>query len=142
MNPPLRSAEDKKALIEGVIDGTIDMIATDHAPHSCEDKSAGLAGSAFGIVGLETAFSVMYTHFVRTGILTMDKLEELLAIAPRRRFGLEIPDTDFCVFELDEEYTVDPDTFVSLGRATPFAGHQLYGQNYLTCRGGVKVFEK
>ena len=142
MNPPIRSKEDKRALIEGILDGTIDMIATDHAPHSLEDKSKGLEGSAFGIVGIETAFAAMYTHFVKTGIISIERLEELMAIAPRERFGIPLSEAGFCVFELDEEFTVDPETFLSLGRATPFAGEKLFGTNYLTCRDGKAVFKK
>jgi len=139
MNPPLRSAEDKKALIEGIKDGTIDMIATDHAPHSAEEKSKGLEKSAFGIVGLETAFSVVYTHLVKTGIITLEKLIELMAINPRKRFGL--PETDdFCVFDLDTEYTVNPDDFLSQGRATPFEGEKLFGVCRLTVVNGKTVY--
>ncbi len=142
MNPPLRSTEDKTALIEGILDGTIDMIATDHAPHSKEDKSKGLSGSAFGIVGIETAFPAMYTYFVKTGLLTLERLEELLAISPRRRFGIPISDTDFSVWDVDEEFTVNPNEFLSLGRATPFEGMKLNGVNYLTCRCGKAVYNK
>ncbi len=142
MNPPLRSKEDREALIEGILDGTIDMIATDHAPHSKEDKAKGLDGSAFGVVGIETAFPAMYTHFVKTGIITLERLEELLAINPRKRFGLPTPELDFSVWEVDSEFTVDPDKFLSLGRATPFASAKLFGENYLTCRGGKKIFTK
>ena len=142
MNPPLRSAEDREALIEGLLDGTIDMIATDHAPHSRDDKSKGLEGSAFGIVGIETAFAAMYTHFVKTGIITIEKLEELLAIAPRKRFGIPLEDAGFSIFKLDERFTVDPDEFVSLGRATPFEGMELYGKNMLTYHRGKVVFKQ
>ena len=142
MNPPLRSREDKEALIAGLLDGTIDMIATDHAPHSREEKGRGLEGSAFGIVGIETAFAAMYTHFVKPGIITLDKLEELLAIAPRKRFGIPIPSDSFTIFELDESFTVDPEQFVSLGRATPFDGCELYGQCYLTCAHGATVYKR
>ena len=142
MNPPLRSAEDREALIEGLLDGTIDMIATDHAPHSKDDKSKGLEGSAFGIVGIETAFAAMYTHFVKTGIITIEKLEELLAIAPRKRFGIPLEDAGFSIFKLDERFTVDPDEFVSLGRATPFEGMELYGKNMLTYHRGKVVFKQ
>ena len=142
MNPPLRSREDKEALIRGILDGTIDMIATDHAPHSREEKSRGLEGSAFGIVGIETAFAAMYTHFVKTGIMTLDKLEELLAIAPRKRFGLPLPRESFTVFELDDSFTVDPEEFVSLGRATPFAKNKLFGQCALTVAHGVTVYKR
>ncbi len=142
MNPPLRSKEDKEALIEGLLDGTIDMIATDHAPHSKEEKSRGLSGSAFGIVGIETAFPAMYTHFVKTGILTLERLEELLAVNPRVRFGLKMPECDFSVWAIDEEFTVDPCEFLSKGRATPFEGMKLSAVNYITCKDGKTVFAK
>ena len=127
MNPPLRGAEDRLALIEGIKDGTIDMIATDHAPHSKEEKSRGLENSAFGIVGLETAFSVMYTHLVKKGVITFEKLVELMVDNPRKRFNIPLGN-DFSVWKLDEEYTVDPDEFLSKGRATPFEGAKLYGK--------------
>lgn len=140
MNPPLRSEADRLALIEGIKDGTIDMIATDHAPHSIEEKSKGLEKSAMGIVGIETAFSVMYTFLVKTGIITLEKLIELMSINPRRRFNLPVGD-DICVFDLDAEYTVDPDKFLSMGRATPFAGETLSGVCKLTVANGKTVFE-
>lgn len=142
MNPPLRSAEDKAALIEGIKDGTIDMIATDHAPHSKEDKSKGLAGSAFGVVGLETAFPALYTHLVKSGVITLERLEELLSVNPRKRFGIPINDGDFSVWALDEEFVVNPDEFLSLGKATPFEGMTLSGVNYLTCFDGKSVYKK
>ncbi|MBP3388337.1 MAG: dihydroorotase [Clostridia bacterium] len=141
MNPPLRSRADKEALIEGLLDGTIDMIATDHAPHSAEEKSRGLAGSNMGVVGLETAFPVMYTHFVKTGILSLDKLVALMADNPRKRFG--IADTgDVCVWDLEACGVVDPKEFLSLGHSTPFAGDTLYGKNILTIYGGKAVWQK
>ena len=137
MNPPLRSTEDKLALIEGVLDGTIDMIATDHAPHSAEEKSRGLERSAFGVVGIETAFAAMYTHFVKTGKMTMEQLLRLLVDNPRQRFHIPLGN-DFSVWALDEEYTVDPAEFRSLGRATPFDGARLFGRCVLTvCDGKV-----
>ena len=139
MNPPLRSAADREALVAGVLDGTIDMIATDHAPHSAEEKAKGLAGSAFGIVGLETAFAVMYTKLVKTGVLSLDRLLELLVVNPRRRFNIPLG-LDFSVWDLDAEVTVDPKTFVSQGKATPFAGEQLYGQCLKTVYGGDIVW--
>ena len=142
MNPPLRSSDDREALIEGILDGTIDMIATDHAPHSVDDKSKGLEGSAFGIVGIETAFAAMYTHFVKTGIITLERLEELLAVAPRKRFGLPISDAGFSVFKLDESFNVNPNEFISLGRATPFEGMELYGKNMLTYHRGKVIFKQ
>ena len=132
MNPPLRAREDREALLEGLTDGTIDMIATDHAPHSAAEKSRGLENSAFGIVGLETAFPVLYTKLVRTGVLSLEKLIDLLAIAPRKRFSLPM-ETGCCVWDLNERYTVDPAAFRSKGRATPFAGWTVYGRHLETC---------
>ena len=140
MNPPLRSREDKEALIEGILDGTIDMIATDHAPHSAEEKSRGLEKSAFGIVGLETAFPLMYTHFVKTGKMTMEQLVRLLVDNPRNRFNLPLG-TDFSVWKLDEEYVVDPADFASMGRATPFEGDKVFGQCVLTVCDGKIVYK-
>lgn len=131
MNPPLRSREDRAALIEGIKDGTIDMIATDHAPHSAEEKSKGLAGSAFGIVGLETAFPLLYTKLVKEGIITLDKLTKLLVFNPMERFGIK-EGHDFSIWDLDEKFTVNPDDFVSMGKATPFEGWELYGVNKMT----------
>ena len=131
MNPPLRSEEDRLELIRGIQDGTIDMIATDHAPHSAEEKAKGLKGSAFGIVGLETAFSVMYTHLVKPGIISLEKLIELMAINPRKRFNIPF-DNSFSVWDLTGEYVVDPEEFFSKGKATPFAGEKLYGKCMLT----------
>ena len=141
MNPPLRSKRDREALIEGIRDGTIDMIATDHAPHSAEEKAKGLSGSAFGIVGLETAFPVLYTHLVKSGIITMERLLELLVYNPRKRFS--IPQTeDFSVWDLSKQVTVDPAHFQSLGRATPFAGDALYGECVLTVCNGKIVYQR
>ncbi len=130
MNPPLRSEEDRLALIEGIKDGTIDMIATDHAPHSAEEKSKGLQKSAFGIVGIETAFPVMYTHLVKTGIITLEKLIEIMAITPRERFCIK--QSGYTVWDLDKKFTVDTNQFLSLGRATPFENCMLYGECKLT----------
>ncbi len=141
MNPPLRATEDKLALIEGVVDGTIDMIATDHAPHSAEEKARGLTGSPFGIVGLETAFSVMYTHLVKKGVISLEKLVDLMAYAPRRRFGIPLGN-DYTVWKLDEQYTVNPEEFLSRGRATPFAGERLYGTCVMTVLDGKIVYRK
>ncbi len=140
MNPPLRSKRDREALIEGLLDGTVDMIATDHAPHSAEEKSRGLEKSAFGIVGLETAFSVMYTRFVREGIISLEKLLELMAYNPRRRFGLP-EENGFSVWKLGERFTADPSEFLSKGRATPFERMSLYGVNCLTVLGGRVAYE-
>ncbi len=139
MNPPLRGKEDREALVAGILDGTIDMIATDHAPHSAEEKARGLAGSAFGIVGLETAFPLLYTKLVKTGILSMDRLVELMVYAPRERFGLGL-DRDFSVWDLNTEFTVDPEEFLSKGRATPLTGMRLLGKNLLTVHGGKIVY--
>ena len=139
MNPPLRDAADREALVEGILDGTIDMIATDHAPHAANEKDKGLEKSAFGIVGLETAFSVMYTHFVRTGRMTLARLVDLMAVNPRRRFGIPLGE-DYSIWDLDAQYTVDPDTFLTMGRATPFAGHTLYGRCVRTVHNGNIVY--
>ena len=141
MNPPLRSPRDREALVRGIQDGTIDMIATDHAPHSAEEKGKGLAGSAFGIVGIETAFPVMYTHLVKPGLITMERLLELLVTAPRKRFDIPLG-LDFSVWDLSEEYVVDPQEFLSMGHATPFAGHRLYGRCVCTVCDGKIVYKK
>ena len=142
MNPPLREKEDRLALIEGVKDGTIDMIATDHAPHSMEEKSRGLEKSAFGIVGIETAFPVLYTGLVKTGIISLERLIEMLVSAPRKRFGLPEADidTDFSVWDLSEEYVIDPKEFLSKGRATPFEGRRVFGKCLLTVCDGKTVY--
>lgn len=140
MNPPLRSKEDREALIKGIADGTIDMIATDHAPHSEEEKSRGLEKSAFGVVGLETAFGVLYTGLVKKGIITLEKLIELMAINPRARFNIPIGD-DFTVWALDEKYTVDPDEFLSMGKATPFDKAEVYGKCYVTVCNGKPIYK-
>ena len=139
MNPPLRGEEDRLALIEGIIDGTIDMIATDHAPHSAEEKAKGLEKSAFGIVGIETAFPVMYTKLVKTGVITMDRLMELLVINPRERFGIPMTN-EFTVWDLEEEFTVDPTEFISMGKATPFSGEKLFGRCVLTVADGMIAY--
>ena len=141
MNPPLRSKEDRLALVEGIKDGTIDMIATDHAPHSAEEKSKGLAGSSFGIVGLETAFPVLYTHLVKPGIITLEKLIALLTENPRKRFNIPLGN-DFTVWNLEEEFTVNPDKFLSMGKATPFTGWRLQGVCYATVCNGNVVYRK
>lgn len=141
MNPPVRSESDRLALIEGIKDGTIDMIATDHAPHSEEEKSKGLKDSLFGVVGLETAFPVMYTYLVKTGVITLEKLVEIMCINPRKRFGIK-SDVGFSVWDLEKEYTVKPDSFLSKGRATPFAGVKVFGENLLTVYDGKTVYKK
>ena len=139
MNPPIRSEEDRQALIKGLQDGTIDMIATDHAPHSSEEKSRGLENSLMGIVGLETAFPVMYTYLVKKCIITLERLIELMAINPRRRFGLQSTD-DICVYDLQSEYKIDPSEFKSKGKSTPFDGLTVTGKNLLTVCGGKAVW--
>ena len=137
MNPPLRGKEDREALVKGILDGTIDMIATDHAPHSAEEKAKGLEKSAFGIVGIETALPVLYTYLVKPGILTMERLKALLVTNPRERFGIPLDDS-FSIWDLEHCEPCDPDKFVSKGRATPFAGVPLYGRCLLTaCNGKI-----
>ncbi len=139
MNPPLRSSNDREALIEGILDGTIDMIATDHAPHSHEEKSKGLEFSSFGIVGLETSFPVLYTKLVKTGVLTIEKLVELLYVNPVKRFSLPL-DTGFSIWDLSEEFTVDPQKFLSMGKSTPFEGERLFGKCLFTVYDGKIVY--
>ena len=139
MNPPLRGKDDREALLEGLLDGTIDMVATDHAPHSAEEKAKGLAGSAFGIVGLETAFPLLYTYLVKPGVLTLDQLLALLVTNPRRRFGLPLGN-EFSIWDLSASYRIDPDTFCSMGRATPFAGREVFGKCLLTAYHGSMVY--
>ena len=140
MNPPLRSPADREALIEGVLDGTVDMIATDHAPHSAAEKAKGLAGSAFGVVGLGTAFPALYTGLVKKNIISLEKLTDLMAVNPRKRFG--IPADGFCVWDLNAEYAVDPADFLSKGRSTPFEGARVYGRNLLTVSQNKTVYSK
>ena len=139
MNPPLRSAEDRDALVQGLLDGTIDMIATDHAPHSAEEKSRGLEKSAFGVVGIETAFPICYTYLVKTGILTLEKLIDLLVKNPRERFGIELGE-EYSVWDLNAVSVVDPAEFLSLGKATPFEGWQIYGKCLATVCDGKIVY--
>jgi dihydroorotase len=127
MNPPLRSREDREALIEGIKDGTIDMIATDHAPHSAEEKSRGLDGSPFGIVGIETAFPLLYTYLVKAGVISMDRLLELLVTNPRKRFNIPMG-CDFSIWDLRQNYYIDPEEFQSMGKATPFEGWKVTGK--------------
>ena len=140
MNPPLRSERDRLALVEGIKDGTIDMIATDHAPHSSEEKSRGLEKSLMGVVGLETAFPVLYTHLVKEGIISLERLVELMSINPRKRFGIKKAN-DVCVFALDSEYSINPDEFMTMGRSTPFAGMRVKGENLITVCGGKTVWQ-
>lgn len=140
MNPPLRSREDKEALIEGIKDGTIDMIATDHAPHSAEEKGRGLEKSLMGVVGLETAFPVLYTELVMKNIITLDRLVELMSFKPKERFGIDT-NNDFAVFDISEAYKIDPEDFLSMGRATPFAGREVFGRCLLTVHNGKVVYK-
>ena len=140
MNPPLRGKEDREALIKGIQDGTIDMIATDHAPHSAEEKSKGLEKSPFGITGIETCFPVVYTKLVKTGIITLEKAIELLAINPRKRFGIELGN-DFTVWNLEALEKVEPEKFISMGKATPFEGWELFGKCMLTVKDGQIVYK-
>ena len=140
MNPPLRSKADREALLAGLLDGTIDMIATDHAPHSAEEKAKGLEKSAFGVVGIETAFPVLYTDLVKPGILSMERLLDALVYAPRRRFGLALGE-DYTVWDLNAEYAIDPENFLSMGKATPFAGKKVAGRCVLTIRDGKPVYK-
>ena len=140
MNPPLRSREDKKALIEGIKDGTIDMIATDHAPHSAEEKGRGLEKSLMGVVGLETAFPVLYTELVRQNIITLERLVELMSFKPKERFGIDT-NNDFAVFDISEAYKIDPENFLSMGRATPFAEREVFGRCLLTVHNEKVVYK-
>ena len=140
MNPPLRSAADREALVQGIVDGTIDCIATDHAPHSVEEKAKGLEKSAFGVVGIETAFPICYTYLVKTGILTLEKLIDLLVKNPRERFGIPMG-CEYSVWDLNEESTVDPADFVSMGKATPFEGWRISGKCIATVCDGKVVYQ-
>ncbi len=140
MNPPLRDKADREALLEGILDGTIDMISTDHAPHSAEEKARGLEKSAFGIVGIETAFPVLYTKLVKTGFITMERLMELLVFNARERFRIPLNPNDYTVWDLGREFTVDPSEFLSMGRATPFEGWTLSGVCLLTVKDGKVVY--
>lgn len=139
MNPPIRSAADRAALIEGIIDGTIDMIATDHAPHSAQEKSAGLEKSLMGVVGIETAFPVLYTELVQKGVITLEKLVELMSVNPCRRFSID-QSGDYTVFDLESKYTINPDEFLSMGRSTPFEGREVSGKCLLTVHNGKAVW--
>ena len=139
MNPPLRSPSDREAMVAGLIDGTVDMIATDHAPHSFEEKSRGLENSMMGVVGIETAFPVLYTYLVKPGIITMEKLVELLSVNPRKRFGIT-SDVGYTVFDLSDGYDIDPDKFLSKGRSTPYAGVRVEGRCLLTVTGEKAVY--
>ena len=147
MNPPLRAPADRQALIAGIADGTIDMIATDHAPHSLAEKSGGLKDSLMGVTGLETAFAVCYTGLVKTGMISLEKLIALLFENPKKRFGIGKDivigqKATLTMFDLETEYTIDPAEFLSQGKATPFAGQKAYGQCLLTLLDGKAVYEK
>ena len=139
MNPPLRSAADREALVNGILDGTIDMIATDHAPHSAEEKAKGLEKSAFGVVGIETAFPILYTYLVKPGVLTLDRLMDLLVTNPRKRFNIPLG-CDYSVWDLDAEYEVDPRDFLSMGKASPFTGWKVQGNCVATVCDGKLVY--
>lgn len=141
MNPPLRSRADRDALRQGVADGTIDVIATDHAPHSAEEKSRGLKGSAMGVVGLETAFAAVYTVMVKSGLMPFSRMVEAMALRPREILGLPLREDDYTLVDLDEEFVVDPSRFKSMGRATPFEGMTLSGVVKETVFRGKKVYE-
>ena len=140
MNPPLRSKEDRQALVEGILDGTIDMIATDHAPHSAEEKSKGLQKSAFGIVGIETAFPLLYTYLVKPGVLSLERLVELLTVNPRRRFGIE-SNGAFTLWDLNAVSKIDPSEFLSMGKSTPFTGWEISGKCIATVCDGKIVYK-
>ncbi len=147
MNPPLRAAEDRAALIEGIKDGTIEVIATDHAPHTAEEKSRGLKESAMGIVGIETSFAICYTHLVRKGVITIEKLIALMSENPRRIFRLggamQVGErADIAVFDITKPYTIDTNEFQSMGKATPFEGEKVYGRCVLTLFNGEKVWSE
>lgn len=147
MNPPLRAKEDRAALIEGIKDGTIEVIATDHAPHTAEEKSRGLKGSMMGIVGIETSFAICYTHLVRKGVISIEKLIALMSENPRRIFRLggamKVGErADIAVFNVTEPYKINPAEFVSMGKATPFEGEEVYGRCMLTLFGGKKVWNE
>ena len=142
MNPPLRDKSDREALIAGIQDGTIDMIATDHAPHSEEEKSKGLDGSSFGIVGLETAFPLMYTYLVKENIISLEKLLQLMVANPRKRFRIPMT-TDFSIWDMRQSYIIEPEEFQSQGHSTPFAGWRVWGKCMATvCDGKLVWLEK
>ena len=141
MNPPIRSEEDRIALVEGIIDGTIDMISTDHAPHSAEEKARGLKDSPMGVVGIETSFQILYTHLVKKGIISLEKLIELLSVNARRRFGIS-DDAGYTVWDIEKETVIDPEEFLSMGRSTPFEGWKVYGENLMTLLDGQAVYTR
>ncbi len=139
MNPPLRGKDDREEILRGVLDGTVDMIATDHAPHSAEEKSLGLEMSPMGVVGIETAFPVLYTRLVKTGIMPLERLIKLMSESPRERFGIKT-DVGFTVWRLDDEYEINPDEFLSMGKSTPFAGERVFGRCLATVYNGRAVY--
>ena len=139
MNPPIRSEEDRIALVEGIIDGTIDMISTDHAPHSAEEKARGLKDSPMGVVGIETSFQILYTHLVKKGVISLEKLIELLSVNARKRFGIS-DDAGYTVWDIEKETVIDPENFLSMGRSTPFEGWKVYGENLMTLLDGQAVY--
>ena len=141
MNPPLRSEEDKKALIEGLKDGTIDMIATDHAPHSEEEKSKGLEKSAFGITGIEIAFPLLYTHLVKKGVISLETLIKKMSLSPRERFGFKLNKNDYVIFNVNDEYEINAQNLLSKGKSTPFDGEKVFGKCYLTAKDGKTVYK-
>ena len=141
MNPPIRGEEDRKALLEGILDGTIDMLATDHAPHSAEEKSLGLEKSVFGVVGLETAFPIMYTYLVKPGIMSIERLIEIMVDAPRKRFNLPLGE-DYCIWDLEAEYEIDPAEFASMGKASTFTGWKVNGRCMATVCDGKIVYKE
>lgn len=140
MNPPIKDPEDRKAMIEGALDGTVDMIATDHAPHSAEEKTKSFEKSLNGITGLECAFPVLYTGLVRPGVMTLERLVEMMAIVPRKRFGLPMGD-DYVVMDLENPYVLDSSRFLSMGKCTPFDGWTVYGKTQMTFWNGKIVYE-
>ncbi|MBQ7216650.1 MAG: dihydroorotase [Synergistaceae bacterium] len=149
MNPPIRSEDDRAELLRGIADGTIDCIITDHAPHSEAEKSRGLDGSAFGVVGLETCFAAMYTHVVREGVISLERLLEMLCVNPRKIFALPGPQyiedgcsADFVIIDLGRKWRVDPEKFLSMGKSTPFTGMELYGETAATYVDGRKVYDR
>lgn len=146
MNPPIRDESDRVALIQGIVDGTIEYIATDHAPHTAEEKSKGLKDSLMGVVGLETAFPIVYTELVKKGIISLEKVMELLNINAKKNFGIGTliavgQPADITVFDLDEEYTINPDDFLSKGRSTPFEGRKVFGKCLMTMVNGEIVYK-
>ena len=148
MNPPIRSAEDRDALLAGLLDGTIELIATDHAPHTAEEKGRGLEKSLMGVVGLETAFPVLYTDLVKTGKAPLSAVVDAMSKAPAKRFGLEGGEikvgekANLCVFDLEKEYTINSAEFLSMGKATPFEGKKVFGRSKMNIIGGIKVWQE